>query len=85
MKERCISVEQIYIGIDIFVSNYGTPLRNKLLCQLFRVLKGQLISNGLFGVLNHFDQKTNEIFLRISALFFKKSSNQKILLYDDVK
>ena len=67
------------------MSNYGTPLRNKLLCQLFRVLKGQLISNGLFGVLNHFDQKTNEIFLRISALFFKKSSNQKILLYDDVK
>ena len=33
--------------------------------------KGQLISKGLF------DQKTNEIFLRISALASKKRSDQK--------
>ena len=46
--------------------------------------KGQLISKGLFGVIR-FDQKNNKISLRISALAFKKSSNQKTLLYNHVK
>ena len=41
-------------------------------------IKSQLISKGLFDFLCHrFDQKTNEIILRISALASKKSSNQK--------
>ena len=38
--------------------------------------KGQLISKCLFGC-HRFDQKTNEFFLRISALASKKGSYQK--------
>ena len=40
--------------------------------------KGQLISKGLFGVI--VSTKKPTIFLRISALASKKSSNQKTLL-----
>ena len=46
--------------------------------------KGQLISKGLF-VCHCLDQKSNEMFLKISALAFKKSSTQKTLLYNYVK
>ena len=46
-------------------------------------VKGQLISKGLFGA--KLDQNNNEIFLRISALASKRSSNQKTLLYNYVK
>ena len=49
-----------------------------------KIFKGQLISKGLFGVIVC-DQKINEIYLRISALASKISSNQKTLLYDYVK
>ena len=38
--------------------------------------KGQLISKGLLGVIILI-KKTNEIFLRISALASKKRSDQK--------
>jgi hypothetical protein len=38
--------------------------------------KGQLISKCLFGAIVS-TKKTNEIFLRISALASKKRSNQK--------
>ena len=47
-------------------------------------VKGQLISKGLFGIIVC-DHKTKEIFLRISTLASKKSSNQKTLLYKYVK
>ena len=46
--------------------------------------KGQVISKCLLGVIIS-TKKTNEIFLRISALASKKSSNQKTLLYKYVK
>jgi len=46
--------------------------------------KGQLISKCPLGVIV-FDQKTNEIFLRISALAYKKRLNQKLYYYKYVK
>jgi hypothetical protein len=46
--------------------------------------KGQLISKGPLGVIVS-TKKDNEIFLRISALASKKSSNKKTLLYNYVK
>ena len=45
--------------------------------------KGQLISKELFGVI--VSTKKTTIFLRISALGSKKSSNQKTLFYNHVK
>jgi hypothetical protein len=45
--------------------------------------KGQFISKGLFGII--ISTKNQRIFLRISALAFKKISNQKNLLYNYVK
>ena len=42
--------------------------------------KGQLISKGRFGNYRRFDQKTNEIVLRIFVQASKKSSNHKIML-----
>ena len=43
----------------------------------FRVFEGQLILKCSFGFLQ-IDQKTNEIFVRISALASKKRSNQVV-------
>ena len=40
------------------------------------IIKGQLISKGLFGVIVS-TKKSKQFFLRISALVSKKSSNQK--------
>ena len=51
---------------------------------IINLCKGQLISKVLFGVIV-LDRKTNEIFLSISAIPSKKSSNQKTLLYNYVK
>ena len=45
--------------------------------------KGQLISKGLFDV--NVSTKKPTIFLRISVLASKNSSNQKTLLYNYVK
>ena len=44
--------------------------------KIFCVAKGQLISKGLFDVIR-FDQKTNEIFLRLFALASRKRLDQK--------
>ena len=44
--------------------------------QYTQNIKGQLISKGLFGVFKS-TKKTNKNFVRISALAFKKRSNQK--------
>ena len=46
-------------------------------------VKGQLVSNGLFGAI--ILTKNQRIFLRISALAYQKSSNQKTLSYDNVR
>ena len=55
--------------------SYCTCFRLELMFQNSVSAKGQLISKCLWC--HHFDQKTNNFFLRISALASKKRSNQK--------
>ena len=55
-----------------------TPLRNKLLCHVFRALKGQVISKAIYGLLTSPKKQTDEFVLFAFLLFRANKSNTSI-------